>query len=174
MRFPSSCILSTWLNLPIVLSGSFFGGSPRAIQWFASAFYAYHDYYLSLGYFMGVDQQIFNSLFLLFPQRFVTLWRRDPALRSKFRPPGKCGGGPWYYYEFVLASERERGEMERIWMEKMSGFWKTLKGWVPGGTERCPLLQGLAMESVLGKAFGDRWQGVNSTIPIEPADSSIN
>jgi hypothetical protein len=143
--------------------GSFFGGPPQAIRWYTSTFYEYHDHYLSLGHFVGKDQTLINALFLLFPRRFVTLWRRDPSSRTKFWPSGKCGG-EWYYYEFALAKENERNAMESIWEKKMSWFWRVLRGWVPGGTAKCPLPPGLAMESVLAETFGERWKGVNSTL----------
>ncbi|KAF6761029.1 hypothetical protein DFP72DRAFT_30509 [Ephemerocybe angulata] len=53
-----------------ISEGSFFGGSPDAIEWYASTFYAYHDHYLSMGYFVGKDQTFINSILLLFPERF--------------------------------------------------------------------------------------------------------
>ncbi|TFK26312.1 hypothetical protein FA15DRAFT_616074 [Coprinopsis marcescibilis] len=61
-----------------VSEGSFLGGSPNAISWFSHTFYTYHDRYLSMNYFVGKDQTIFNAIMLLFPTRFVTVWNHDP------------------------------------------------------------------------------------------------
>lgn len=104
---------------------SFFGGSPSAIRWYASAFYAYHAHYLSLPtpLFIGKDQSIINSLFLLFPTRFISVFHNDPHSSARIPPSsilshrywrdvwkstfsafspsralGKCSD-EWYYYQ---------------------------------------------------------------------------
>ncbi|KAF5317015.1 hypothetical protein D9611_003648 [Ephemerocybe angulata] len=102
-----------------ISEGSFFGGSPDAIEWYASTFYAYHDHYLSMGYFVGKDQTFINSILLLFPERFITLWKRDPLLRSQFWPPGRCGN-EWFYYEFIRGRAAENGRFVGRMVRRMA------------------------------------------------------
>ncbi|KAJ7288524.1 hypothetical protein C8J57DRAFT_1642508 [Mycena rebaudengoi] len=111
---------------PSLNEGSFFGGSPQTVSWWRSTFYAYHDYYLNLGIFVGKDQTVFNALFLLFPSRIITVWLKDPEapahLSLSYLNEGPLGGcGPeWFYYQFWLASPAERGEMQDIWGSKLT------------------------------------------------------
>ncbi|KAF9524978.1 hypothetical protein CPB83DRAFT_860346 [Crepidotus variabilis] len=57
---------------------SFFGGMPKSLDWLVRTYYVYHDHYLSLEIFIGKNQALFNSLFFLFPERFITVWANDP------------------------------------------------------------------------------------------------
>ncbi|KAJ7459706.1 hypothetical protein FB451DRAFT_958551, partial [Mycena latifolia] len=59
---------------------SFFGGLLRIVAW-CSMFYAYHDYYLAVGMFVGKDQTLINAL-LLFPSRLIGMWLDDPLARA--------------------------------------------------------------------------------------------
>jgi hypothetical protein len=102
-------------------------------------FYAYHNHYLSLGHFVGIDQDIFNSLFLLFPDRFFTVWMNDPvapAHRGITPSPslvlslergylGECGP-EWFYYQFWLTNGPTRDIMRAIWMKEQR--WR-ISGW---------------------------------------------
>ena len=147
-------------------SGSFFGGSPSTIEWFSKIFYAYHYYYLSRNLFVGIDQDIFNSLFLLFPERIFTVWMNDPlapahqgitpspslvpSLERGFL--GECGA-EWFYYQFWLADAQTRDEMRKIWIGeerwRKSGWWQERK--------LCRLTGAMSMMDVLRRAFGADW-----------------
>ncbi|KDR80102.1 hypothetical protein GALMADRAFT_48997, partial [Galerina marginata CBS 339.88] len=117
-----------------VSEGSFFGGSPKAVEWWCQTFYAYHDYYLSLGLFVGKDQNIINALVLLFPNRIITVWYRDPLApaRAGLIPLfdegylGACGK-EWWYYQFWLSGIPEREEMRKTWMDESS--WSRWEWW---------------------------------------------
>ncbi|PFH45255.1 hypothetical protein AMATHDRAFT_91691, partial [Amanita thiersii Skay4041] len=102
--------------------GSFFGGSPATMSWWAQTFYAYHDYYLSLSYFVGKDQSIFNSILLLYPERFITTYYRDVSFLDRGRY-GTCGWG-WWYYQLWFGTKEDRQYMRNLWLSGLS------KGWV--------------------------------------------
>lgn len=129
---------------------SFFGGPPTAVAWLEKTYFAYHDLYLRLGHFVGSSTGILNSLFLLFPERVITVWAGDPfALTALYRPLsssafpvtshysleprekemqrilGDCGGDSKSYFQFFLASEREQSAARAVWDAKwdFSGFW---------------------------------------------------
>ncbi|TEB38038.1 hypothetical protein FA13DRAFT_718722 [Coprinellus micaceus] len=142
--------------------GSFFGGSPSAVEWYSNAFYAYHDHFLARGYFVGKDQTIINALLLLFPHRFALQWRRDPRTAARFWPEGKCGS-EWYYYMHVLASESERDAMEKMWKERMNGWdrgknWRKIHELHPDAWRRCPISPALSMQTVAEDVFGYGWE----------------
>ncbi|PPQ92596.1 hypothetical protein CVT25_007288 [Psilocybe cyanescens] len=161
---------------PVQLSeGSFFGGSPSTIAWFAKIFYAYHDYYISQGLFVGIDQDVFNALFLLYPQRMFTVWMNDPdapAHQGVTESPslipslergflGECGA-EWYYYQFWLADYSTRNSMRRMWMKeerwRKSGWWK----------ERtlCRLTRARSMMDILRTSFGVDWEPPRRNLEI--------
>ncbi|KAJ7097189.1 hypothetical protein B0H15DRAFT_937533 [Mycena belliarum] len=121
--------------------GSFFGGSPRTVAWWRATYYAYHDYYLSLGLFVGKDQTLINALFLLFPARVVAVWLGDPVPAPVVRllplvdegALGHCGA-EWYYYQFWLAGAGERAAMRALWDGEMRwgwAWWKRRQRWAP-------------------------------------------
>ncbi|KAF7437141.1 hypothetical protein PC9H_003977 [Pleurotus ostreatus] len=58
--------------------GSFFGGSPKAISWYAQTFYAQHDKYLANGIFVGKDQTVINAIMFLHANKFVSVWVGQP------------------------------------------------------------------------------------------------
>ncbi|KAH7907511.1 hypothetical protein BJ138DRAFT_494138 [Hygrophoropsis aurantiaca] len=136
--------------------GSFFGGTAASIAWWRSVYYAYHDAYRARGIFVGKDQTLMNALLLLFPDRFATVWLRDPIAppnqaplqpqlstnttralttsTSEWNPEdGRCGN-TWYYFEWWLASTRERKTMDDAWSakgERVRWWWEVL-WWVLG------------------------------------------
>ncbi|KAH9484941.1 hypothetical protein JR316_0001845 [Psilocybe cubensis] len=161
-----------------VSEGSFFGGSPSTIAWFSKTFYAYHDYYISQWMFVGIDQDVFNSLFLLFPERIFTIWVKDQKAPkspvhhgmapSKVIPglhlgyySGECGD-PWFYYQFWLSDRRTRDEMRMIWIEEAQ--WKRLRWW----TERrlCQMTKPRSMMDILKSSFGADWNPPQRNVDI--------
>ncbi|KAF8627780.1 hypothetical protein AX17_006145 [Amanita inopinata Kibby_2008] len=130
--------------------GSFFGGSPRALSWWSRAFYAYHDHYLSLSYFIGKDQTIFNALFLLFPERIITVNFDDAPLVDR-GPYATCGWG-WWYYQFWLANEEDRQSTREMWLDRLAGGWAWWRGRVP-----CTLAEVVPMKKLLERRFGRAW-----------------
>ncbi|KIL63989.1 hypothetical protein M378DRAFT_51081, partial [Amanita muscaria Koide BX008] len=91
--------------LPVDFSeGSFFGGSPSAMHWFSHVFYTYHDHYLSRSLFIGKDQSIYNSLFLLFPDRFITV--SSAEVTGMDINLGTVCCRQWWYYHFWFGSEK--------------------------------------------------------------------
>lgn len=156
--------------------GSFFGGTQETIEWFSRIFYAYHSHYLSLGHFVGIDQDIFNSLFLLFPDRFFTVWMNDPtapAHRGIMPSPslvpsleagflGECGP-EWFYYQFWLADRPTRDIMRAIWIKeqrwRLSGWWEERK--------LCRMTHASSMLHILRTSFGEDWSSpYKKLIPV--------
>jgi hypothetical protein len=88
-------------SLTDALSGSLFGGTPHALDWFLDIYFSYMYYYLEKGLFIGKDQSIMNTLFILYPERFITIWNRDPRAPDSYGQQkiyggmGYCGD-PWY------------------------------------------------------------------------------
>jgi hypothetical protein len=79
----------------------------------------YHDYYLfKRKAFVGKDQNLFTSLFLLFPERFITVWQYDNAAPEYVGlaegPLGNCGG-TWWYFQFFVSGGRDQAKMRSIW-----------------------------------------------------------
>ncbi|KAH9485759.1 hypothetical protein JR316_0002674 [Psilocybe cubensis] len=78
--------------------GSFFGGPPRSIKWLSKSFYAYHDYFIQLGFASALPRArlpshrmgIVNTLLMMYPERFITVWPSDPEvnLGTKNKPKG--------------------------------------------------------------------------------------
>lgn len=156
----------------ILIPGSFFGGSPKTISWWSKVFYTYHDHYLHKGYFVGKDQTLINSLFLLFPSRIFGVWLNDPATRVGIPhfdsgPLGMCGNS-WFYYQFFLASDEDRGMMREKWMKELEGRvewpWKGWEWWMR--RQECRLTRVLWMRSALWDVFGKGW-GVKKSVVVE-------
>lgn len=143
--------------------GNFFGGAPSAIEWWARAYYAYHDNYLSFEIFIGKDEALTNALIILFPERFITVWYNDPqapahlALKQT-RPDqsflGQCGS-EWFYYQFWLADQQEKYAMREQWLRKVHGW--LLWGWWRDKT-RCRETRLLTMREVLTRTFSTGWK----------------
>ncbi|KIM46863.1 hypothetical protein M413DRAFT_440436 [Hebeloma cylindrosporum] len=150
-----------------VSEGSFFGGSPSAITWWSKTYYAYHDYYLSLGHFVGKDQTLINALFLLFPERVITIWHRDPEAPSHagIRPffdsgyLGACGA-EWYYYQFWLSGRNVREELRDIWLNRTS--WANWHWWRE--RQKCRLTRVLGMKELLRRRFERSWVPPHRTV----------
>lgn len=100
---------------------------------------------------------MFNSLFLLFPHRFLTMWKDDPEaparqelakdlanaglstkILSIIFPQflsdvgylGRCNDN-WYYYHFFLADDATREKMRDLWdsqYEEKAAGWKGALG----------------------------------------------
>ncbi|KAF9449239.1 hypothetical protein P691DRAFT_728201 [Macrolepiota fuliginosa MF-IS2] len=154
-----------------ISEGSFFGGSSETVAWWSKVYYVYHDYYLRNGYFVGKDQTLINSLFLLFPSRIIGTWIGDPSARtgvSRFDsgPLGACGN-PWFYYQFFLASEIDREKMQEQWMRELEDRtewpWKGWRWWLQ--RQGCKLTRVVWMRDMLWDAFGKGW-GVKNMIDV--------
>lgn len=74
------------------------------MAWLSRAFYALLQEYLARDYTVRNERSIMNSLLFLHPERFITVWNRDPATAedddasasSARAGLGDCGGSPWY------------------------------------------------------------------------------
>ncbi|KAJ7075871.1 hypothetical protein B0H15DRAFT_916511 [Mycena belliarum] len=148
-----------------ISEGSFFGGAPRAIAWWRSTFYAYHDHYLALDIFVGKDQTLINALFLLFPSRFINVWLDDPAApahtgRSAQAQGGLGNCGPeWFYYQFWLSSRSVQDAMRTLWNK---GAWLP---WHWGRTRTpCRETRVITMKDLLQWRFGNAWAPPQHTI----------
>ncbi|KAM6502828.1 hypothetical protein JOM56_002805 [Amanita muscaria] len=97
--------------------GSFFGGTPSAMQWFSQTFYAYHDHYLSKSLFVGIDQNVFNTLFLLFPDKFIAMDYSDVPLMDIDLYGACCWR--WWYYHFWLGDEEGGEKVREMWRDKL-------------------------------------------------------
>jgi len=91
------------------MTGSCFGGSAEMMRWFATQFYDFHDFWLGK-FFVGKDQNIYNSIVLLHPEQFWTLYpasevepKKDWRGRSDYDSV-LCGSG-WYYFVPWFAAE---------------------------------------------------------------------
>lgn len=165
-------------------AGSLFGGTPRAMEWWYRAYLAYFYHYLATDHFVGNDQLLMNALFILYPDRFITAWNRDPesafdsGLSSWYGGLGYCGGAsplparappadapradPWFSYEFFLASDTERAKMNDMWTsEKLRwDFWRQ--------RPRCRPERILPMKDVLVRTFGPNWRPPVPALPLPP------
>ncbi|KAF5310790.1 hypothetical protein D9619_007998 [Psilocybe cf. subviscida] len=152
-----------------VSEGSFFGGSPETIAWWQAVYYSYHDYYLSRGLFVGKDQTLINALFLLFPERVISVWFGDPAAPARsglipafdHRPLGACGS-EWFYYQFWMADSTTREKMRGLWMALTK--WRDWEWWAK--RQRCRLTGVVAMRDVLQTLFGARWTPPPRSVPL--------
>jgi hypothetical protein len=151
--------------LKLFLPGSFFGGSPSTMAWWARTFYAYHDYYTSKHLFVGKDQTVFNALLVLFNERIITVWVNDPKapaanighgfqpLKNFYRKNflGSCGN-EWFYYQFWLSDRQTRDEMRKIWLEPQ------------GARKTCRFTRVLALDALLKRTFGEEWKAPVPTL----------
>jgi len=150
--------------------GSFFGGRPKAIFWWSQTFYAYHDYYLfEKGLFVGKDQTVFNALFFLFSERFITVWQFDPQAPNYVGlldwPLGPCGSS-WFYYQFFFASENDRDAMRDVWFSQVKWPWT----WLTDG--RCRTTRVLGVRDVLKREFGQDWTAPERTVDVTSSHRS--
>jgi len=156
---------------------SFFGGPPKAIDWYTRTFYAYHDKYLSLGVFVGKDQATANALLVLFPDRFITVWYNDPKAPAHLQLNrastsntaqksflGQCNSER-FYYQFWLADEETKEKMRDVWIQKQNR-WKLWGWWRRKDRVRCQSTRALAMKDVLRRPFGDGWEPPQASIDV--------
>ena len=160
---------------------TFFGGPPKAIDWYTRTFYAYHDKYLSLGVFVGKDQATANALLVLFPDRFITVWYNDPKAPAHLQLNraattttttttvqqsflGQCNSER-FYYQFWLADEETKEKMRDVWIQKQNR-WKLWGWWRRKDRVRCQSTRVLAMKDVLRRPFGDDWEPPQASIDV--------
>ena len=138
------------------------------MKWFSRTFYSYHDHFLKLGFFSGKDSTIYNSLMVLFPSRFITVWVYDPTAPTHGRLPpmftghghlGSCGEER-YYYQWWLGDRDTREKVRQWWVANdhdpyAVSWWKK----VP-----CRSTRVLGVEGVLQRVFGDKWTVPPNTI----------
>lgn len=161
--------LALGININIPAQGSFFGGPPSSMKWFSRTFYSYHDHFLTLGFFSGKDSTIYNSLMVLFPSRFITVWVHDPAavtysrLTSVITGHGHLGacGEERYYYQWWLSDRDTREKMKQWWAANdqdadVVSWWKIR---LP-----CRSTRVLGIEGVLQRVFGNKWTVPPNTI----------
>ncbi|KAJ6620792.1 hypothetical protein B0H10DRAFT_1875677 [Mycena sp. CBHHK59/15] len=149
-----------------ISEGSFFGGSPRTIDWWRRTFYAYHDHYLKLGIFVGKDQTVINALFLLFPSRIIAVWLDDPEApaHTGMLPAvdegalGQCGA-EWFYYQFWLAPPAEREAMRQLWERNARWSWNWWRQ-----RQKCRVTRVSALKALLERQFGNGWAPPPATI----------
>ncbi|PPR07462.1 hypothetical protein CVT26_013432 [Gymnopilus dilepis] len=160
-----------------ISEGSFFGGSPKTIHWWSKIYYAYHNYYLSSGLFVGKDQTLINALLLLFPSRFISVYfadseapQRDFLTHIPFHDygyRGACGSSNgWYYYQYFMASPAERARQEEVWISQEFEewwMWRWLLRWfVPERWWRreraCRLAGGENWENLATRRLGKGWE----------------
>ena len=111
---------------------------------------------------MGKDQTLINALFLLFPERVIAIWHRDPEAPAHagvlpFFDSGYLGacGTEWYYYPFWLSGRNVREELRNIWVNRTS--WANWHWWRE--RQRCRLTGVLGMKE-LQKTF---WNNLGPT-----------
>ena len=160
---------------------SLFGGKLSAVSWYKSVFYAYHNAYISPArgpHFVGKDESVMNAIMLLFPERFITVWAKNPNpqlvdeayptdhLPSEL-PLGTCGN-PSTFYQFFLASSPARDIMIENFKTDTSIWHNWPWKWKPmewfHHRNNCQLPKTLGMIYVLKNTFGKGWQSPDSSI----------
>ncbi len=152
-----------------------FGGMFKSILWFERFYYGYLNHYLDDGHeSAGKGEALINSLILLHPENFITVWHGDPAAPSAVYNPansfhndtahvlGDCGN-PRRYYQFFLASSAERNSNREIWDGVWNWkFWEVEK-WTRA-RETCRLTGILAMQWTLRRRFGEMWRSPEPSV----------
>lgn len=167
--------------------GSFFGGTLAAVEWYARTYYSYFDHWRSAGYFVGKDQTVINGIMLMHPDRFVTVWNRDPNAPGARAPRDALNGflgycfDPWqvlmrsticadnvlgrFYYIFYLAREDEKERMNDMWVAEWHwDFWND--------RDPCRDTRALSAHAVLKFAFGQNWRPPNPVLKIPDESQS--
>ena len=129
----------------------------------------YHDYYLfKRNAFVGKEQNLYNSLFLLFPERFITVWQYDNKAPEYVgladAPLGSCGG-TWWYYQFFVSNKRDQAKMKSIWSpaEPVPSKFNPA---VPKTSTECRMTRLLDMESVIKRRHGLFWKPPHRKVDI--------
>ena len=130
---------------------------------------SYHDYYLlKRGKFAGKDQTVFTTLFLLFPERFITVWqydRRSPQyIGVPEGPLGSCGG-TWWYYQFFVSSPSDRERMRDIWTPDRHN--PTSARFRPKTSSVCRVTRVLPIRDVLRRSFGTFWKPPKANVDTD-------
>lgn len=170
------------------LAGSFFGGQADAIAWWRRTYFAYvclkpfdnsrskpsttpryHDYYIfKRGKFAGKDQTVFTTLFLLFPERFITVWqydRKSPQYIGVSEGPlGDCGGG-WWYYQFFVSSRSDQERMRDVWTPDRHNPASAKFKLRPPNV--CRVTRVLSIRDVLRRSFGKFWKFPKATVDTD-------
>ncbi|KAF5371139.1 hypothetical protein D9758_004256 [Tetrapyrgos nigripes] len=161
--------------------GSFLGGQPSAISWFREIYYTYHNAWLAEAMFVGVDQDLFSAIMLLYSHRFITVWLTDPEAPARhhtsvpeaagssdrWSPLGACGAH-WYYYEWFLSDGETRDKMRDKWIgqieepqnQPVQGNWD---GWWKG-SNACRLTNLIWLQQLLKRELGDSWITPEATL----------
>lgn len=134
-----------------------------------SAASRYHDYYLfQRKIFVGKDQSLFTALFLLFPERFITVWQYDDRapqyLGLAQGPLGNCGG-TWWYFQFFVSSERDQAKMRNIWSpgEPVPSKFNPI---LPKTSTVCRMTRVLDIQHVIKRKHGMGWKPPHRTVNI--------
>ena len=149
----------------------------KSILWFERFYYAYHDYYIdTLNTYTGDSSSLINSLTLLHPENFITVWQGDPLSSaalfniSNLRDPqvdaefilGNCGDSR-LYFQFFLSSDAERDAARQHWSQQSN--WKIWQyhQWSHRRTP-CKVTSILPLEWTLRRPFGETWSPPKSTV----------
>lgn len=131
--------------------------------------FRYHDYYLfKRKTFVGKDQNLYTSLFLLFPERFITVWQYDNKAPEYVGlaegPLGNCGG-TWWYYQFFVSSKRDQAKMRNVWTpgEPVPSKFNP----VPKASTVCRASRVLDMEGVIKRKYGIDWEPPRRKVDID-------
>lgn len=110
--------------------------------------------------FVGKGQNLFTALFLLFPERFITVWQHDSEAPEYVGlaegPLGSCGGS-WWYFQFFLSSERDQAKMRGIWSPAELGPSR-FDPILPKHSTICRMTRVLDMERVIQRKHRVDWK----------------
>jgi len=134
----------------------------------------YHDYYIfKRGKFAGKDQTVFTTLFLLFPERFITVWQFDRKssqyIGVREGPLGSCGG-TWWYYQFFVSDQGDQEKMRDIWTPDRHN--STNSKWSLKTSKVCRLTRVLSIRNVLERTFGMSWVPPKATVDTNQSQRS--
>ena len=132
----------------------------------------YHDYYLFKHKgFLGVDQNIFSSLFFLFPERFFTVWQNDNLAPeyvgpSWDHPLGNCGPSPWWYYQFFVSNDQDRAKMWSIWSpgEPVPSKFNPV---IQKTSSLCRITRVPDMKYIIRRKFGMDWEPPSRRVDMD-------
>jgi len=133
-----------------------------------------------------VDQTVFDGIFLLFSERIITNFYNEldsPAREGRGIWPldqveteylGACGS-QWFYYQFWLASPKEREETRKLWLDNWS--WSGEESWkndwhLPQRSwwrerESCRLTPVRSLKQLLKRRYGEDWTPPARRLVIE-------
>lgn len=135
---------------------------------------SYHDYYIfKSNKFAGKHRIVFNGLFMLYPQRFITVWQYDRE-HDDFKnlpkaPLGECGE-PWWYHQFFVASNSDREHMRTIWTPsyRRSPEFPDSPPAINGEESNvCRMTRTLWMDDVMRRRWGSDWKPPRTPVDID-------